>query len=146
MKIKDVYKHFILDGFDLPTKKVKVDFMDEEGTKHSISIDGYITREKIAKILDYVELMGGAPRTSTLNEISSPKNLFERIQDIIRSYLPDKMFISKDIRELYKEIYGDSMNLSTISTYLSRLVDRGILIRSGSSYEWRYVLKSSMIR
>lgn len=135
-----------MDGDDLPTKKVKVDFMDEEGTKHSISIDGYITREKVAKILDYVELMGGAPRTNSLTEFSSPKNLFERIQEIIRSYLPDKMFISKDVKELYKEIYGDSINLSTISTYLSRLVDKGILIRSGSSYEWKYVLKSSMVR
>ena len=135
-----------MDGFDLPTKKVKVDFMDEEGTKHTISIDGYITREKIAKILDYVELMGGAPRTNTLSELPSPKNLFERIQGIIRSYLPDKMFISKDVKELHKEIYGDNINLSTISTYLSRLVDKGILIRSGSSYEWKYVLKSSMVR
>ena len=120
--------------------------MDEEGTKHTISIDGYITREKIAKILDYVELMGGAPRTNTLNEFPSPKNLFERIQGIIRSYLPDKMFISKDVKELHKEIYGDNINLSTISTYLSRLVDKGILIRSGSSYEWKYVLKSSIVR
>ena len=125
---------------------MKVDFLDEEGTKHTISIDGYITREKIAKILDYVELMGGAPTTNTLNEIHSPKNLFERIQGIIRSYLSDKMFISKDLKELYKEIYGDNINLSTISTYLSRLVDKGILIRSGSSYEWKYILKSSMAR
>lgn len=131
---------------NLPTRRVKVDFIDDQGTKHSISIDGYITREKVAKILDYVELMGGAPTSNTLSEISSPKNLFEKIQEIIRSYLPDKMFISKEIRELYKEIYGENINLSTISTYLSRLVDRGVLIRSGSSFEWRYVLKSSMVR
>ncbi len=131
---------------NLPTRRVKVDFIDDQGTKHSISIDGYITREKVAKILDYVELMGGAPTSNALSEISSPKNLFEKIQEIIRSYLPDKMFISKEIRELYKEIYGENINLSTISTYLSRLVDRGVLIRSGSSFEWRYVLKSSMVR
>ncbi len=119
--------------------------MDEQGTKHTISIEGNITREKVAKVLDYVELMGAAPKTNKpLPEIQSPKNLFERIQNLIGSYFLDKIFVSKEIRELYREVYGEYISLSTISTYLSRLVDKGILIRSGSSFEWKYTLKSSI--
>ncbi len=129
----------------MPTRKVKIDFMDEQGTKHTISIEGNITREKVAKVLDYVELMGAAPKTNKpLPEIQSPKNLFERIQNLIGSYFLDKIFVSKEIRELYREVYGEYISLSTISTYLSRLVDKGILIRSGSSFEWKYTLKSSI--
>jgi len=124
---------------------VKVDFIDEQGTKHSISIEGNITREKVAKVLDYVELMGAAPKTNKpLPEIRSPKNLFERIQNLIGSYFLEKIFVSKEIRELYREVYGEYISLSTISTYLSRLVDKGILARSGSSFEWKYTLKTSI--
>ena len=129
----------------MPTRKVKVDFIDEQGAKHSITVEGDITREKIAKVLDYVELMGAAPKTNKpFNEIQSPRNLFERIQGVIGSYFSDKMFVSKDVRELYREVYGEYISLSTISTYLSRLVDKGTLMRSGSSFEWKYALKSSM--
>ena len=128
----------------MPTRKVKVDFSDDQGTKHSIIIEGYITREKVAKILDYVELMGAAPKTSRpLSEVSSPRNIFERIQNLISSHFSDKTFISKDIREYYREVYGEDIGLSTTSTYLSRLVEKGILTRSGSSFEWQYILKTT---
>ena len=129
----------------MPTRKVKVDFLDDQGTKHSITVEGYITREKVAKVLDYIELMGAAPKTSKpMAEIQSPRNIFERIQKIISSYFSDKTFVSKDIREYYGEIYGENISLSTTSTYLSRLVDKGILVRSGSSFEWQYNLKTTL--
>ena len=129
----------------MPTRKVKVDFIDEQGTKHSITVEGNITREKIAKVLDYVELMGAAPKTDgPLSGIQSPRNLFETIQGVIGSYFSDKIFVSKDIRELYREVYGENISLSTVSTYLSRLVEKGGLLRSGSSFEWKYALKSSI--
>jgi hypothetical protein len=124
---------------------VKVDFLDDQGTKHSITIEGYITREKVAKVLDYIELMGAAPKTSKpMIQIQSPRNIFERIQKIISSHFSDRTFVSKDIREYYGEIYGENLSLSTTSTYLSRLVDKGILIRSGSSFEWQYNLKITL--
>ena len=130
---------------DLPTRKVKVDFLDDQGTKHSITIEGYITREKVAKVLDYIELMGAAPKTSKpMAQIQSPRNIFERIQKIISSYFSDKTFVSNDIREYYGEVYGENLSLSTTSTYLSRLSDKGILIRSGSSFEWQYNLKTTL--
>ena len=130
---------------DLPTRKVKVDFLDDQGTKHSITIEGYITREKVAKVLDYIELMGAAPKTSKhMAQIQSPRNIFERIQKIISSYFSDKTFVSNDIREYYGEVYGENISLSTTSTYLSRLSDKGILIRSGSSFEWQYNLKTTL--
>lgn len=122
-----------------------MDFLDDQGTKHSITIEGYITREKVAKVLDYIELMGAAPKTSKpMAQIQSPRNIFERIQKIISSYFSDKTFVSKDIREYYGEIYGENLSLSTTSTYLSRLVDKGILVRSGSSFEWQYNLKTTL--
>lgn len=130
---------------DLPTRKVKVDFLDDQGTKHSIKIEGYITREKVAKVLDYIELMGAAPKTSKpMTQIQSPRNIFERIQEIISSHFSDRTFVSKDIREYYGEIYGENLSLSTTSTYLSRLVDKGILVRSGSSFEWQYNIRTTL--
>ena len=122
-----------------------MDFLDDQGTKHSITIEGYITREKVARVLDYIELMGAAPKTSKpTTQIQSPRNIFERIQKIISSYFSDRTFVSKDIREYYEETYGENLSLSTTSTYLSRLVDKGILVRSGSSFEWQYNIKTTL--
>ncbi|MBS7629817.1 hypothetical protein KEJ23_07650 [Candidatus Bathyarchaeota archaeon] len=128
----------------LPTRRVKIEFFDKEGIKHTMTIEGHVTREKVGKVLDYIELMGGVERVlpggGTLT--NSFGNRFERIRSLILSHLSDRTFLSKDVQQLYKALYGEDVPLSTISTYLSRLVDRGLLSRSGSSFEWRYSVGS----
>ncbi|MBS7649882.1 MAG: hypothetical protein QXL25_02780 [Candidatus Bathyarchaeia archaeon] len=128
----------------MPTRRVKIEFFDKEGIKHTMTIEGHVTREKVGKVLDYIELMGGVERAlpsgGTLT--NSFGNRFERIRSLILSHLSDRTFLSKDVQQLYKALYGEDVPLSTISTYLSRLVDRGLLSRSGSSFEWRYSVGS----
>lgn len=124
----------------LPTNRFKVEFFDGSGVKHSISLNGDVSREKINQILDYVELMGGTK--STKNNLTPAYNdtKFERIRKIIVSNFSDKVFISKEIQATYLEYFNDTIPLSTIATYLSRLVDKGFLHRGGSSGEWHYAL------
>jgi len=43
----------------LPTKRFKIEFLDDHGIKHTLSLEGNVPKEKISQILDYVELMGG---------------------------------------------------------------------------------------
>jgi hypothetical protein len=127
-------------------KKIKIEFFDNDGIKHTIALEGAISREKITKILDYVELMGGTYLTENSQVAHQNDNKFERVKKLLYNFY-DKIFVSKDVQKAYFDIYGELLPLSTISTYLSRLTDKNFLVRTGSSGEWRYTLtKSSIIK
>jgi predicted transcriptional regulator len=109
-----------------------------------MAIEGHVTREKVGKLLDYVELMGGVDGSYLTNNFvqRSLNNCFEKTLSLIFSHFSDKTFLSKDLQRTYKSVYNMDVPLSTISTYLSRLTERGVLTRSGSPFEWRYSVKS----
>lgn len=122
-------------------KRLKVDFYDETGCRHSLSVEGPLTRDKIGRILDYAELMGGFAPESSLNPPSTyTRTKLERVRDLILHRLRHTVFSSDEVRNLYQEFYGEPIPLTTVATYLSRLVDRGFMRRSESSGRWRYCL------
>ncbi|MBS7658746.1 MAG: hypothetical protein QXL69_04580 [Candidatus Bathyarchaeia archaeon] len=127
-------------------KRIKIEFFDSDGVKHTIALEGSISREKISKILDYVELMGGTYSTEKPSP-SQEDNKFEKIKKLLLYNFSGKIFVSKDVQKAYFEFYGEHLSLSTVSTYLSRLADRNFLIKTGSSGEWRYSLvKNNIIK
>ncbi len=126
----------------MPSKRFKIEFYDDNGIKHNISLEGNVHKEKIVQIMDYVELMGGIKNINP-PQVTNSENKFFRIKNLVLSNYSDKVFTSKDIQISYFESYGDDIPLSTVSTYLSRLADRGVLNRGGSSGEWHYALSSS---
>ena len=124
----------------MPAQRVKIEFYDGGGTKHTLCIEGSLSKEKVSRVLDYVELMGRLPQT-TSNALEPPiKSKFESIRDLATVYM-NRPFKSQDIQQKYEERYGQRISLSTASTYLSRLVDRGVLERSGGAGGWTYVMK-----
>jgi predicted transcriptional regulator len=127
----------------MPARRFKIEFFDGNGIKHTISLEGEVPKEKIVQVLDYVELMGGVHSSNVLNLQDSDKK-FHRIRNLVISNFSGKVFKSKDVQASYSEVYGEKIPLSTVSTYLSRLVDRGILSRGGSSGEWHYAVSSSI--
>jgi len=127
-------------GGTVPARKVKVEFFDDVGTKHTITIDGAITKEKISRVLDYVELMGRIPNTPNNGSLRTAQQKFERIRDLLAQF-QGRAFRSSDVQQAYEQIHGESIALSTVCTYLSRFVDRGVVLRSGSSAEWLYTVK-----
>ena len=108
-----------------------------------MAIEGRVTRDKVGKVLDYIELMGGVEGSSPKADFiqKSTNNRFDRLLSLVLTHFPGRPFLSKDVQKAYKSIY-EEVPLSTISTYLSRLVDRGVLTRDGSSFEWKYTVKS----
>jgi hypothetical protein len=128
----------------LAVKRIRIDFYDDAGCRHTISLQGPVTREKIGRILDYAELMGGLPSQPNLSR--SPRyarTKLDRLRDLILHRLRDTTFSSDEVRSLYEEFYGEQIPLTTVATYLSRLVDRGFMHRSGSSGRWRYSIAES---
>lgn len=127
----------------MPPRKVKIEFVDGEGNKHTLAIEGRISRELVSRLLDYMELMGGTqPSPGPTTPLFQPRNKFERIKQVILHELRDRSFSSNELRRIYGEIYGEDIGLSTVSTYLLRLSEAGFLNRIGSPSEWRYVLNA----
>jgi hypothetical protein len=109
---------------------LKIEFYDNDGVRHTIGMDGPVTREKVGKILDLVEVMAGTPRATAAALAFSPRKL-DKLASIVISQLKDLEFTSSDARKAFEKSYGERIPLSTVSTYLSRLVDRGVLERGG---------------
>lgn len=92
-------------------------------------------------MLEYAEIVSGQESTSIIPEPQESK--MKRLLDVISTRYGDDAFDSRDIWKDYRETWGDDFSMGAISTYLSRLSDRGTLERSGSPAHWSYRLKSS---
>ncbi|HUK26798.1 MAG TPA: hypothetical protein VLV31_00125 [Candidatus Acidoferrales bacterium] len=123
-------------------KKIKLEFFDKSGVKHSLAIEGEFTTEKVNRLLEYAEIVAGSshPQPSPLSQDSK----MSRLLDVINTQLANRSFDSREIWQAYRETWGEEFSFGAISTYLSRLVDRGLLERDGSSAHWIYKLKASL--
>lgn len=124
----------------MPTKKIRVEVYDESGNRYTIMLEGKVSRENVLKILDIIELLGGVHRETS--PIKSEKSLtkFEKIQSIIENNFLSSWFSAKDVQSEYENATGEKISLSTVSTYLSRLSDRGLLAKQKISNKTRYRL------
>jgi hypothetical protein len=125
----------------LRPRRLKVEFYDSEGVRHMIAIDGPVTREKVGKLLDLVELMSGSPQASaTALSLSSRK--FDKLASTIMSQLKGKSFTSSEARNAFETAFREKIPLSTVSTYLTRLADRGVLERAQEKLGLVYWVRS----
>ncbi|HZY94050.1 MAG TPA: hypothetical protein VFE98_04210 [Candidatus Bathyarchaeia archaeon] len=124
----------------MPSRRFKLEFYDPDGVKHVITVDGQITREKIGKLLDMVELMAGTPKATVALALSARK--FDRLASTIFSGLKTKEFTSTEAKQAFESSFDEKIPLSTVSTYLVRLVDRGVLERLRGSDVLHYRVKS----
>jgi hypothetical protein len=117
-------------------KKVKVEFQDDNGAKYTLAVEGKVSREKVMKILDLMELVEG--NTSMKAPEADGSTSFGKVMKIIEEAYAGKEFSSADIARDYEEQQGEHIGLSTVSTYLSRLSERGVLKRQKFGNSWVY--------
>ena len=129
-------------------RRFKLEFYDDEGVRHTITIDGQITREKVGKLLDLVELMAGTPK-ATPSALSVSPRKFDRLASAIISGLKDKAFTASDAKKTFETSFSEKIPISTVSTYLTRLAERGVLDRTEMgrmvSYKVRSVEPKSLL-
>ena len=123
----------------MPTKKIRVEVYDNSGNRYTITLEGKISKKNVLKILDIVELLGGVHEERSSIE---PESLtkFEKIQSIIENNFSTSWFSAKEVRSEYENSTGEQIGLSTVSTYLSRLSERGLLVKQKISNRTRYRL------
>jgi hypothetical protein len=122
---------------------MRVELFDNDGNRYTIAFEGQVTRDKALRLLDLVELLGGAPgENPTVSTGASLSNRmlsrFEKVQLVIQKSFPLIWFSSKDIQSVYEEELKEPVGLSTVSTYLSRMTSKGILLRTGGPNNLKY--------
>ena len=126
----------------MPTRRVRIEFFDDVGTRHVLSVEGNLTRETISRVLDYVELMAATgPTAPGLGRPGRTK--LERFRSLVFSRFSGSSFVSRDAEEAFEEAYGERIRRSTVATYLSRLCARGMLSRVREGMAWRYSVRRS---
>ena len=118
---------------------MRVEIFDGDGNRYTITFQGQVTREKTLRLLDLVELLGGMPAGNPeWNRAASDLPKFDKASLIIEKNFPIVWFSSKDVQSAYEQEFKELIGLSTVSTYLSRMADRGVLAKDGMSNRWRY--------
>ena len=119
-------------------KKVKVEITDEEGTTYSLALHGKFSHEKVMRMMDLIDLLGQADHNALRAVPPNESTTYGRILILIQSSYATKEFSSADIARDYEERHGSPIPLSTVSTYLARQADRGILSRQKFGNSWVY--------
>ncbi len=123
----------------MPVRKMKVEVFDGSGNRYTVSFEGQVTREKALRLLDLIELLGGMPGVNPeLSGSSFEASKFEKVRLIVQKRFPIAWFSSKDVQSMYEQEFKEPIRLSTLSTYLSRMADRGILQKGGMSNRRHY--------
>jgi hypothetical protein len=133
----------------MPTKKMRVEVFDGEGNKYTVAFEGQISREKALRLLDLVELLGGVPGKEGNLETSQPisdndASKYEKVSMLLRKDFPLVWFSSSDVQPVYEQEYKEPITLSTVATYLARMMDRGVLAKAGSSRNLKYKLVTNL--
>jgi hypothetical protein len=115
-------------------KRIRIDLEDAEGAKYNLSLEGNVTREKMLKIFELMDLMNiEEPEESVQLDTVGAK-----IWNIVDKHFPMGKFTSSMILEKYEDEYEEPIKLSVISTYLSRFALKGRVARERNGKEWSY--------
>jgi hypothetical protein len=118
-------------------KRIKFEFIDDNGTKHTHIVEGKVSREDLVKTMEALEMMD---LEVTANSRPAPNEgtFFGKVQTILETTFAAGDFSSSDVAREFEEKYGQPVKLSTISTYLSRLADRQYIKRERFGNSWVY--------
>jgi len=119
----------------MPGKRIRIDVTDKDGVKFDLKLEGNVTREKVLKIFELMELANiEEPSTSTPNM----STVGGRIWALVDKHFPTGKFTSNDILEKYEDEYNEPIKLSIISTYLARFTSKNKTERARKGREWTY--------
>lgn len=115
-------------------KRIRIDLEDAEGAKYNLSLEGNVTREKMLKIFELMDLMN----IEEPEESAQLDTVGAKIWNIVDKHFPMGKFTSSLILEKYEDEYEEPIKLSVISTYLSRFALKGRVARERNGKEWSY--------
>ena len=107
---------------------------DSDGARYDIKLEGNVTRDKVLKIFEMMDLMN----IEEEQEVTNMDSVGSKIWHIVDKFFPMGKFTSTNILEKYEDEYNEPVKLSIISTYLSRFSTKGRVNRTRTGREWTY--------
>ena len=107
---------------------------DSDGARYNIKLEGNVTRDKVLKIFEMMDLMN----IEEEQEVTNIDSVNAKIWHIVDKFFPVGKFTSTNILEKYEDEYNEPVKLSVISTYLSRFSTKGRVNRTRTGREWTY--------
>jgi len=130
----------------VPARKMRVDVFDESGNRYTITLEGSVTRKSALRVLDIVELLGGMPGVGADAQYGREFSKFDKVRAVVERHFPLAWFSAKEVKSVYEKEADEKIGLSTVSTYLSRLADRGALIEAKNSNKVLYRLEAKDVK
>jgi Penicillinase repressor len=118
-------------------KRIKIEMEDDDGTKYTLALEGKVSRDKLMKAAEMLEIMD-VPLESGREQPANQTTFFGRIQSLVDTTFSAGDFSSSDVAREFEEKFNQPVRLSTVSTYLSRLVEKAHLRREKFGNSWVY--------
>ena len=115
-------------------KRIRINLEDADGAKFKFDIEGNVTKDKVLKLFELMDLMNIEEEQNTpdLDSIGG------KIWNIIENSFPTGRFTSSTVLEEYEDEYNKPIKLSVVSTYLARYASRNKIQRTRDGREWSY--------
>lgn len=117
-------------------KRIKIEVEDEEGTRYTLALEGKISRDKLMKAVDMLEIMD-VPIDHSY-KAPDQETFFGKVMTLLETEFAVGDFSSSDVARGFEEKYNQPVKLSTVSTYLARLADRQYIKRERFGNSWVY--------
>jgi len=115
-------------------KKIRIDLEDSEGAKYNLSLEGNVTKDKMLKIFELMDLIN----IEEQEESPQLDSVGSKIWHIVDKNFPIGKFTSSQVLEKFEDEYGEPIKLSIVSTYLARFATKGRIARERQGREWAY--------
>jgi len=114
-------------------KRIRINLEDADGAKFKFDIEGNVTKDKVLKLFELMDLMN-------IEEEQAPDldSVGGKIWNVVENHFPTGKFTSSDALEKYEDEYNEPIKLSIISTYLARFASRNRIERKRTGREWSY--------
>ena len=115
-------------------KRIRINLEDADGAKFKFDIEGNVTKDKVLKLFELMDLMNIEEEQNTpdLDSIGG------KIWNIIENSFPTGRFTSSTVLEEFEDEYNKPIKLSVVSTYLARFASRNKIQRTRVGREWSY--------
>ena len=114
-------------------QRIRINLEDADGAKFKFDIEGNVTKDKVLKLFELMDLMN-------IEEEQAPDldSVGGKIWNAVENHFPAGKFTSSDVLEKYEDEYNEPIKLSIISTYLARFASRNRIERKRTGREWSY--------
>ena len=115
-------------------KRIRINLEDADGAKFKFDIEGNVTKDKVLKLFELMDLMN----IEEEQNIPNLDSIGGKIWNIIENTFPTGRFTSSTVLEEYEDEYNKPIKLSVVSTYLARFASRNKIQRTRVGREWSY--------